>query len=73
MHLRDGAWGKKSIAKLPNLSKGVEATSLTLPSPKGETPPQGRSKTNSIWAHHSSGRASGARSCISAISSSQRA
>ena len=39
MHLRDGAWGKKSIAKLPDSSKCVEATSLTLPSPKGETPP----------------------------------
>ena len=41
MHLRTGAWGKKSIAKLPNLSKCVEATLLTLPSPKGETPPPG--------------------------------
>ena len=40
MHLRTGAWGKKSIAKLPDLSKCVEATLLTLPSPKGETPLQ---------------------------------
>src|SRR5208283_4813432 len=40
MHLRTGAWGKKSIAKLPNLSKCAEATLLTLPSPKGETPPR---------------------------------
>ncbi len=41
MHLRAGAWGKKIIAKLPYLSRCVEAISLTHIPRKGETPLRG--------------------------------
>ena len=49
MHLRTGAWGKKSIAKLPNLSKCVEATLLTLPPRKGETPRRRREDRGNLY------------------------